>query len=227
MLRRPLAHGCVQIALPRRAALRDLGLFDRKYGRGYNEENDWCQRARAQGWFIGRANRALVLHHGNASFGHQTRARLDVVNARRLIARYPSYLEDNRRFEAGPYARMAARAVRAQLGLLRVQAPAAMRQLGLWARVPGPGEVPDVACVTGTVAVPGQFVVITVLGENTQVDEAQLRWSQAVVAPFPRHAPLLALGATRLSTPDAMPALVNEVALRPDLTALDLQARQA
>jgi O-antigen biosynthesis protein len=99
----------------RRSALRTLGLFDRKYGLGYNEENDWCQRARAAGHLVGRANRALVLHHGSVSFGHARRKRLDVVNERRLVARYPAYLADNARFEASPEAHGAARAVLTQL----------------------------------------------------------------------------------------------------------------
>lgn len=101
----------------RRSVLQAIGLFDRKYGRGYHEENDWCQRARAAGYLVGRANRALVYHHGSASFSQHERSRLDVVNERRLLRRYPSYLEDNARFEADPQAHEAARAVRAQLEL--------------------------------------------------------------------------------------------------------------
>jgi GT2 family glycosyltransferase len=111
----PTVNGfCV---LFRRSVLREIGLFDRKYGLGYNEENDWCQRARAAGYLVGRANRALVFHHGSASFGEGQRTRLDVVNERRLVARYPAYLEDNARFEASEAAHEAARAVRDQLGV--------------------------------------------------------------------------------------------------------------
>lgn len=109
----PTVNGfCV---LFRRAALREIGLFDRKYGHGYHEENDWCQRARAAGYFVGRANRALVYHHGSASFGESRRKRLDVVNERRLVARYPWYLADNARFQQSPAAAEAARVVLHQL----------------------------------------------------------------------------------------------------------------
>ena len=105
-------------------ALRDdvlslVGGFDPAFGRGYNEENDWCQRARALGFVVVRANRCLVFHHGEVSF-RGARAELDEHNARRLLMRHPSYLEDNRDFETGPHARVAAIAVAAQMGPLRV-----------------------------------------------------------------------------------------------------------
>lgn len=113
----PTAHGfCLAL---RRRVLDQVGLFDLAYGRGYNEENDWCQRVRAVGFQVGRANRALVYHHGEVSFVG-ARVRLDVINLRRLVTRYPRYVEETRAFEASLEARIAARAVRAQLGTLRV-----------------------------------------------------------------------------------------------------------
>lgn len=194
--------------LLRRAVLREIGLFDRKYGLGYHEENDWCQRARAKGSLVGRANRVLVYHHGSVSFETRTRKRLDVVNERRLVARYPAYIAENARFEAGPMARVAARAVRAQLGLLRVRVHAetlaeleyakalaprcrvevatgtladACRAAGL---VLAPVEEPDVECVMGLAPPPDSNVVITVVTERTPLGDprlaAQLQWSQAV-----------------------------------------------
>ena len=84
-----------------------VGLFDEAYGRGYNEENDWCQRARAAGFRTLRANHAVVFHHGEVSFAG-ARAQLDRVNARRLVARYPEYLDDNRRFADSASAHAAA-----------------------------------------------------------------------------------------------------------------------
>ena len=96
--------------LMRRSVLREIGLFDPKYGRGYNEENDWCQRARALGYRVGRANRVLVFHHGQVSFGGE-RDRLDEYNARRLLARYPHYLADCRAFVSTEAATEAARYV--------------------------------------------------------------------------------------------------------------------
>jgi GT2 family glycosyltransferase len=110
----------VGFCLAMRGELLDLiGLFDPAYGRGYNEENDWCQRARELGFLVVRANHALVFHHGEVSF-QGARAALDEHNARRLVARHPSYLAQNRDFESGPHARVAAIGVSAQVGRLRV-----------------------------------------------------------------------------------------------------------
>lgn len=100
--------------LMRGAVVDELGGFDPAYGRGYNEENDWCQRARARGYIVGRANRAYVAHLGQVSFGAE-RAELDVLNARRLSRRFPAYLDENRRFAASREARLAAEHVASRL----------------------------------------------------------------------------------------------------------------
>ncbi len=105
--------------LLRHEVLELIGAFDPAYGRGYNEENDWCQRAQNLGFFVARANHAFVFHEGEVSFAGE-RKELDVVNSRRLHARYPHYLEQNRHFETGPMARVAAIGARASLGRLRV-----------------------------------------------------------------------------------------------------------
>lgn len=98
----------------RGAVVHEIGGFDPAFGRGYNEENDWCQRARARGYRVGRANRAYVAHLGQVSFGAE-RADLDVINARRLSRRFPAYLDDNRRFAASLEARRAADHVARQM----------------------------------------------------------------------------------------------------------------
>lgn len=105
--------------LMRGEALELLGLLDPRYGRGYHEENDWCQRARAAGLRVLRANRAVVLHHGGVSFGQERQA-LEARNVRRLVARYPSYLDECAAFDRSPEARVAARAVRTVTGGLEV-----------------------------------------------------------------------------------------------------------
>lgn len=96
-------------------ALRRIGLFDPKYGRGYHEENDWCQRARQAGYRVVRANRVFVYHEGEASFGGARRV-LDVVNLRRLVRRYPNFLEETAAFERSADARVAADWVGRHLG---------------------------------------------------------------------------------------------------------------
>lgn len=47
--------------------LRELGIFDPIFGRGYCEENDWCLRSHAAGYRNVLAPAAFVYHMGNAS----------------------------------------------------------------------------------------------------------------------------------------------------------------
>ena len=75
----------------RRAALDAVGNFDAAtFGRGYGEENDFCQRAAAHGWRNVLCDNAFVAHRGGASFG-PTGLAPGGDNLRRLCARYPSY----------------------------------------------------------------------------------------------------------------------------------------
>lgn len=96
------------------AALRELGAFDPVFGRGYNEENDWCQRARSKGYAILRANRAFVFHRGSASFGAE-RVALERRNARLLWSRYPGFLRETEAFRLTDQAQLAARHVAARM----------------------------------------------------------------------------------------------------------------
>jgi glycosyltransferase involved in cell wall biosynthesis/GT2 family glycosyltransferase len=100
--------------LLRHQVLNMIGGLDPVYGRGYNEENDWCVRAQQLGFVVLRANRALVYHLGQVSFGDE-RSELDLRNARLLNHRYPQYLAQNRDFAEGPEARAAASYVRRRL----------------------------------------------------------------------------------------------------------------
>ena len=95
-------------------AMQRIGLLDPKYGPGYQEENDWCQRARGAGYRVVRANRVFVYHEGEASFGGARRV-LDLINLRRLVRRYPSFLEEIYAFERSVEARAAAEYVARQL----------------------------------------------------------------------------------------------------------------
>lgn len=85
----PTAVGfCMAI---RRHALARLGDFDQAtFGRGYGEENDFCQRAAGHGWRNVLCDDAYVVHLGGASF-----APLGLTpggeNLARLSARYPHY----------------------------------------------------------------------------------------------------------------------------------------
>ena len=75
----------------RRDALNAIGYFDEDaFGRGYGEENDWCQRALAKGYRHLLATNVFVFHEGGVSFSDQKKARVE--NALQILdKRYPSY----------------------------------------------------------------------------------------------------------------------------------------
>ncbi len=78
----------------RRDTIRRIGAFDEAtFGRGYGEENDFCQRAAAHGWRNVLCPNAYVAHVGHASFA-ATGERPGGENLARLSARYPRYNRD-------------------------------------------------------------------------------------------------------------------------------------
>lgn len=98
----------------RRSALQQLGDFDRAtFGRGYGEENDFCQRAIGHGWRNVLCHRAFVAHVGGESFAATTH-RPNGEALRRLLARYPQYNRQVAEFIAAD----PPRAWRQQLALL-------------------------------------------------------------------------------------------------------------
>ena len=65
--------------------------FDSVFGRGYGEENDWCQKTRALGGrHIGIGN-LFVEHRGGASFGNAVKQRQLERNLAVIRRRYPRY----------------------------------------------------------------------------------------------------------------------------------------
>ena len=85
----PTAVGfCMYI---KRAALKDVGLFDEKaFGTGYGEENDFCLRAQRNGWKDIISVDTFVRHYGSASFLGEKNERV-LVASRVINARYPGY----------------------------------------------------------------------------------------------------------------------------------------
>jgi len=80
--------------LLRRETLHAIGCFDEaSFGRGYGEENDWCQRAIQAGWRHVLCDRAFVAHQGGASFGPLGLSPGGEAMAR-LVERYPNYPKD-------------------------------------------------------------------------------------------------------------------------------------
>ena len=75
----------------RRACLDEIGQFDEQsFPRGYGEENDFCMRARMQGWLNLIDASIWVFHHRSASFGAQ-RETLVAAARRQIQRRYPEY----------------------------------------------------------------------------------------------------------------------------------------
>jgi GT2 family glycosyltransferase/glycosyltransferase involved in cell wall biosynthesis len=84
----------------RREALNAVGLFDAAaFGRGYGEENDFCQRAIRAGLVNLIADDTFVCHKGSSSFGPTAAALLN-TNLERVAERHPAYLQDVARFIA-------------------------------------------------------------------------------------------------------------------------------
>ena len=82
----------------RRDCIEAVGIFDQaSFGKGYGEENDFCQRAQSQGWQNLIACDIFVRHWGSASFqgqkGERVAAALTV-----LAERHPAYHRDVRDF---------------------------------------------------------------------------------------------------------------------------------
>ncbi len=73
-----------------RASLSEIGYFDEEYGKGYGEENDYCQKALANGWKNILAGDVFVFHHGSVSFGESAAAE-QLVGGEILRNRYPDY----------------------------------------------------------------------------------------------------------------------------------------
>jgi GT2 family glycosyltransferase/2-polyprenyl-3-methyl-5-hydroxy-6-metoxy-1,4-benzoquinol methylase/glycosyltransferase involved in cell wall biosynthesis len=75
----------------RRDCLAQVGLFDTEnFGKGYGEENDFCQRAAAAGWRNLHLLDTFVLHTGGVSFGDSKSPRelAAMETLRRLHPRY-------------------------------------------------------------------------------------------------------------------------------------------
>ena len=78
----------------RREALRDVGLLDeRHFGRGYGEENDFCQRAIRRGWSNALACDVFVRHVGSVSFKGEAAERTAKA-IKTLVKLHPHYEQD-------------------------------------------------------------------------------------------------------------------------------------
>lgn len=82
---------CMYIA---RDALDEIGYFNEEvFGRGYGEENDFCQRALKQGWRNVTCTNVFVFHEGGVSFSAEKAERVN--RAMKLLDDlYPNYHAD-------------------------------------------------------------------------------------------------------------------------------------
>jgi GT2 family glycosyltransferase/glycosyltransferase involved in cell wall biosynthesis len=71
--------------------LARLPAFDAAFGRGYGEETDWCQRARALGGRHVAVPNLFVEHRGGASFGQAGKQARMAASAELIARRYPAY----------------------------------------------------------------------------------------------------------------------------------------
>lgn len=72
---------------------KKIGLFDPEFGKGYGEENDWCQRASLAGYRHVLAPNLFVHHQHGGSFSAADRHALNKRNEALLRTRYPGLFE--------------------------------------------------------------------------------------------------------------------------------------
>jgi GT2 family glycosyltransferase/glycosyltransferase involved in cell wall biosynthesis len=80
--------------------IRKLPQFDLSFGRGYGEEVDWCQRARALGGQHLGLPGLFVEHRGGTSFGNTEKLALVAKNNDIVAGRYPDYDREVQEFIA-------------------------------------------------------------------------------------------------------------------------------
>lgn len=94
----------------RRKCLDQVGLFDTEnFGKGYGEENDFCQRAIKAGWKNIHLLDTFVLHTGGVSFGDSKspREQAAMETMRRLHPRYEADVMNFVRNDPAKHARLA------------------------------------------------------------------------------------------------------------------------
>ena len=74
---------------------RKIGMFVQDtFGKGYGEENDWCQRAIQEGYTNYLVPNLFVYHKHGGSFSAEEKAKLLKENAVKLLSRHPNYGKD-------------------------------------------------------------------------------------------------------------------------------------
>jgi GT2 family glycosyltransferase/glycosyltransferase involved in cell wall biosynthesis len=75
--------------------IEEIGFFvEEEFGRGYGEENDWCQRAIIEGYDNLIVPNLFVYHKHGGSFSAEDKKRLMQENAIKLLHKHPNYDKD-------------------------------------------------------------------------------------------------------------------------------------
>lgn len=76
-------------------AIREIGYLDAEtFGKGYGEENDWCQRAVQAGYKNVHVDNLFVYHKHGGSFQSEEKLKLLEHNLAELSKKHPDYLKD-------------------------------------------------------------------------------------------------------------------------------------
>ena len=78
-----------------RSALAKIGALDEEtFGKGYGEENDWCQRAIKAGFKNVLVENLFVYHKHGGSFESDEKRALCEAHEKKLLEKHPTYLEE-------------------------------------------------------------------------------------------------------------------------------------
>ncbi len=81
----------------KRRLIREIGGFDAEtFGRGYGEENDFCNRAEQAGYYQVMCDDTFIYHKGTASFDTEEKQALLKEHEAVLEERYPEQMQKNR-----------------------------------------------------------------------------------------------------------------------------------
>ncbi len=82
-----------------RKALKEVGVFDAEtFGKGYGEENDWCQRAIRKGYKNVHVENLFVYHKHGGSFLSEDKKRYLREHEKSLLKKHPYYNKDVARY---------------------------------------------------------------------------------------------------------------------------------
>jgi GT2 family glycosyltransferase/glycosyltransferase involved in cell wall biosynthesis len=135
----PTGNGfCMYI---RRACIKEIGALDAiAFPRGYGEENDFCMRARNNGWRNVIDDRTYIYHDRSKSFGDN---KTDLIQAGRKVVdiRYPDYKKSINIFSQSPLIAMAR--FRAKEALLECLKPEGIKPRSLFVVATQTGGTPQ------------------------------------------------------------------------------------